>query len=352
MRDVAIVSFAQLPSVRCETQKNYTEMSVPVIAEAIEKTGLSRREIDFTCSGSTDYLSGVPFSFVHAVDAIGAWPPISESHVEMDGAWALYEAWVKLQTESYNTALVYCFGNSSTPNDLVDVLGTQMDPYCVAPLGLDSIGAAALQARTVLDTTDYTERDFAEVAVRNRLAAKANPNAQLSGDFNVDSILDHPYIASPLRKHDCAPISDGAAAMLIATGDVARKICERPVWIRGIDHRIEAHGLGVRDLARSSSSAHAAHVAGAADDKIDVAEVYAPFTHQELILRDALGLDDDLSVNPSGGALAANPIMSAGLIRMGEVASRIWKGEADRGLAHATSGPCLQHNLVAVLEGE
>jgi hypothetical protein len=110
--------------------------------------------------------------------------------------------------------------------------------------------------------------------------------------------------------------------------------------------------LGVRDLARSSSSAHAAHVAGAADDKIDVAEVYAPFTHQELILRDALGLDDDLSVNPSGGALAANPIMSAGLIRMGEVASRIWKGEADRGLAHATSGPCLQHNLVAVLEGE
>ena len=79
MRDVAIVSFSQLPSVRCETQKNYIEMSVPVIAEAIEQTGLSRREIDFTCSGSTDYLSGVPFSFVHAVDAIGAWPPISDN---------------------------------------------------------------------------------------------------------------------------------------------------------------------------------------------------------------------------------------------------------------------------------
>ncbi|MEC9466119.1 MAG: thiolase domain-containing protein [Myxococcota bacterium] len=352
MRDVAIVSFAQLPSIRCEKEKNYIEMSVPVITEAIEKTGLSRREIDFTCSGSTDYLSGVPFSFVHAVDAIGAWPPISESHVEMDGAWALYEAWVKLQIEGYDTALVYAFGNSSTPNDLVDVLGTQMDPYCVAPLGLDSISAAALQARAVLDQTDFTERDFAEVAVRNRSAAKANPNAQVAGDFNVDAILDHPYIASPLRKHDCAPISDGAVAMVIATADVARKVCDRPVWIRGIDHRIEAHGLGVRDLTKSNSSAHAAHVAGAADDKLDVAEVYAPFTHQELILRDALGLDDDMSVNPSGGALAANPIMSAGLIRMGEVASRIWQGDADRGLAHATSGHCLQHNMVAVLEGE
>ncbi len=77
-----------------------------------------------------------------------------------------------------------------------------------------------------------------------------------------------------------------------------------------------------------------------------------PLRIKELILRDALGLDDDMSVNPSGGALAANPIMSAGLIRMGEVASRIWQGDADRGLAHATSGHCLQHNMVAVLEGE
>jgi acetyl-CoA acetyltransferase len=58
-----------------------------------------------------------------------------------------------------------------------------------------------------------------------------------------------------------------------------------------------------------------------------------------------------VSVNPSGGALAANPMMSAGLIRIGEAAQRIWSGEADRAVAHATSGPCLQQNLVAVLEG-
>ena len=57
-------------------------------------------------------------------------------------------------------------------------------------------------------------------------------------------------------------------------------------------------------------------------------------------------------INPSGGALAANPVMAAGLIRIGEAASRIMDGSADRALAHATSGPCLQQNLVAVLEGE
>jgi acetyl-CoA acetyltransferase len=84
---------------------------------------------------------------------------------------------------------------------------------------------------------------------------------------------------------------------------------------------------------------------------VDVAELHAPFAHQELILTGALGLGDGVSVNPSGGALAANPMMSAGLIRIGEAAQRIWSGDADRAVAHATSGPCLQQNLVAVLEG-
>ena len=79
--------------------------------------------------------------------------------------------------------------------------------------------------------------------------------------------------------------------------------------------------------------------------------LHAPFAHQELILTEALGLADGVDINPSGGALAANPVMSAGLIRIGESARRIWSGEADRAVAHATSGPCLQQNLVCVLEG-
>ncbi len=59
-----------------------------------------------------------------------------------------------------------------------------------------------------------------------------------------------------------------------------------------------------------------------------------------------------MRINPSGGALAANPMMAAGLIRIGEAAGRIMTGDANRALAHATSGPCLQQNLVCVLEGE
>jgi acetyl-CoA acetyltransferase len=350
MRDVAVISFSQSPSVRRERERNEVEILIPVVADAIERSGLSRDEIGFTCSGSSDYLAGQPFSFVTALDAVAAWPPIRESHVEMDAAWALYEAWVKIQTGEVDTALVYGFGKASM-GDLPEVLGLQLDPYYVAPLWPDAVSLAALQARALLEATPYTERDMAEVAARSRRDARENPFAQVSGEFEVEKLLAEPCLVSPLRRSDCPPISDGAAAVVIAAEGVATRVCDRPAWIRGIDHRIEAHSLGARDLVRAPSAALAAERSGVARAPIDVAEIHAPFTHQELILREALGLGEGVRINPSGGPLAANPMMAAGLIRIGEAANRIRTGEARRAVAHATSGPCLQQNLVCVLEG-
>ncbi|MGG8409602.1 lipid-transfer protein, partial [Streptomyces sp. 12297] len=154
------------------------------------------------------------------------------------------------------------------------------------------------------------------------------------------------------RTGDCPPVGDGAAAVILAAGDTARRLCARPAWITGIDHRIEAHGLGLRDLTDSPSTRLAAERAGLFDRPVDTAELHAPFTSQEVVLRKALRLGDQVAVNPSGGALAANPMMAAGLIRIGEAAARIHRGASDRAVAHATSGPCLQQNLVAVLEGD
>ncbi len=69
-----------------------------------------------------------------------------------------------------------------------------------------------------------------------------------------------------------------------------------------------------------------------------------------LLLRREAGLADDVTINPSGGALASNPMFSAGGIRVGEAARRIWAGESDKALAHATSGPALQQNFMCTLE--
>jgi len=351
MRDVAVVAFTQAPSVRRDLDRNEVEILIPVIHELKQKTGLKNEDVDFVCSGSSDYLAGQAFAFVSGLDAVGAWPPVCESHVEMDGAWALYEAWVKIQMGYAQVALVYGFGKPSM-GDLPITMALQLDPYVLTPLWPDAISLAALQARICLEKGVCTERDMAERAVRDRKNAKDNPFAQVKGDFTVDGILKDPFVVSPLRKHDCAPISDGASAVILAAGDRAKELCKRPAWIRGFEHICEPLDLGVRDLTRSRSTEIAADRAGVGKKKIDVAELSAPFTHQEILIERALGLDDGTRINPSGGALAANPLMAVGLSRIGEAASRIWDGSANRAVAHATSGPCLQQNLVCVLEGD
>ncbi|MFE1408815.1 thiolase domain-containing protein [Streptomyces sp. NPDC058770] len=346
MRDVAIVAFAQTDHLRRTDELSEVEMLMPVLHRVLDRTGLAAGDLGFICSGSSDYLAGRAFSFTMALDGVGACPPVSESHVEMDGAWALYEAWVKLRSGRADTALVYSYGKSS-PGSLRDVLTRQLDPYYVGPLWPDSVALAALQAQALIDAGDTDEAALAAIGARNRTVAADNPHAQLTGPVPAGD-----YVVRPLRTGDCPPVGDGAAAVILAAGDTARALCPRPAWIRGIDHRIEAHGLGVRELTESPSTRLAAERAGVFERPVDTAELHAPFTSQEVVLRKALRLDDTVTVNPSGGALAANPVMAAGLIRLGEAAARIHRGESDRALAHATSGPCLQQNLVAVLEGE
>jgi acetyl-CoA acetyltransferase len=333
-----------------DAQHNETEMLVPTVHAAVEESGIPKADIGFVCSGSLDYLQGGPFAFVSGLDAVGAWPPIRESHVEMDAAWALYEAWIAIQTGEVDSALVYGFGKSS-PGDLHEIMTLQYDPYYVVPLWPSMVDMAAMQARAYLEESGREEGDLAEVAARAQRNGQSNPYAVRMGDVTAEQLLAQPVTHDPLRDADIAPITDGTVAVVIAAGDLARSVCDRPAWIRGIEHRIEAHSLGVRDLTQSESTKAAAVAAGAAGG-IDVAELHAQFSHEELMLAEAMGLDGNTAINPSGGPLASNPVMSTGLVRIGEVARRIWAGDAQRGVAHATSGPCLQQNMVCVLEGK
>jgi acetyl-CoA acetyltransferase len=324
-------------------------MLVPLITDVFEGLGLTKHDIGFWCSGSSDYLAGRAFSFVSAVDATGPVPPINESHVEVDAAWALYEAWIKIQTGDVDTALVYGFGKSSA-GDLRRTLALQLDPYVLAPLWPDSVAIAGLQAQLGIDQGKWSEQAMAEVAVRCRRAAETNAHAQLAGSKDVDALLAEPYLAQPLRKHDCAPITDGAAVIVLAAEDRASSLVERPAWITGIAHAIDSAHLGARDLTSSPSTVTAAAKAGI--DGVEVAELYTPFTHQELLLCAELGLGDDVRITPSGGALAGNPMFAGGLVRIGEAARQIFAGSAGRVLAHSTGGPALQQNLVCVMEGK
>jgi acetyl-CoA acetyltransferase len=349
VRDVAIVGFAQRQLQNYDGSPTCAELLVPILAECYEQTGWTKADVGFWCSGSSDYLAGRSFSFVSAIDAIGVLPPVNESHVEMDAAWALYEAWLKIQSGEVDTAIAFGFGKSSA-GQLRRTLAMQLDPYTMTPLWPDTVSLAALQARAGLDAGRWDEKEMAAVVSRSMASAESNPNAVRSGGRDVAELLAKPMFADPLRKHDCAPVTDGAVALVLAAGDRAREIQDNPAWITGFAHNTDGLHLGTRDLAVSASAERAVQAAGGSEG-VEVAELHAPFSHQELILRSALGLGDDVTLNPSGGALSGNPMFAGGAIRFGEAATRIWDRSASKALAHATSGPALQQNLVCILEG-
>ena len=339
-KDIAIVGWAQTPMVR-RTELTETQMLMRVITDLLEPLHLTRADIDFTCLGSCDYITGQAFSFVSNLDAIGAWPPKRDSHVEMDGAWALYEAWLRLQEGDIEIAVVTGSGRSST-GDPELIYPMEMDPFFLAPLGADPLTFAALQARAVIAAGIADERRMAEVSIRSRGSSR--------GVSQVDELLKRDYVREPLRRHDIPPITDGAAAMILATGPRARKLVKRPAYITGFDHRTECHNPSFRRLDDSPSTRIAAEAAGLGDGPVEIAELQAAFSHEELLLRHVLGFGKDVRVNPSGGALKSNPIMATGLSRIGHAADHIFSG-GRRALAHSTSGPCLQQNLICIVEG-
>ncbi|MGB7364092.1 MAG: lipid-transfer protein, partial [Rhodococcus sp. (in: high G+C Gram-positive bacteria)] len=175
MREVAVVGYAHAPHVRStDGTTNGVEMLVPVFQSLYDQLSITKSDIGFWCSGSSDYLAGRAFSFISAIDSIGAVPPVNESHVEMDAAWALYEAWVKIATGQVDTALVYGFGKSSA-GPLPSILALQTDPYVVAPLWPDSISMAGLQARMGIDAGRWDDRAMADVVADSRRQAAQRP---------------------------------------------------------------------------------------------------------------------------------------------------------------------------------
>lgn len=355
MRDVAVVAFAQSPCLAANRRDDMAEILLPVVREALAVAGIGRDDIGFYASGSHDFYEGRTFAYIESLDAVGAWPPVSESHVEMDAAWAFYEAWAWLQLGEGDIALVYGIGRGSLPADLDQVMPAQLDPYFLAPLRPHRDAIAALQACALITAGLTSEQQMAEVVARSLAVAAANPMAQKAGRFAVADLMAAPYVASPLREHDIAPVGDAAAVVVLAAGKTARRLATRPAWVRGMDHRMDTHYPGMRDLTEAGAvrlaGERAAELAGFPARDVDVAELHTEYSYAEPLLADALGLSGVI-INPSGGPLAGRPVTATGLVRIGEAARHILQGSAGRALAHATSGPALQQNLVCLLEGD
>jgi acetyl-CoA acetyltransferase len=177
LRNVAVVGFAQMPTIARDEHRMSTEMLYPVVREALAQVGATRYDIDYQVSASTDYADGRPFGFVAALDVMGSWPPRQDLHLEMDATFAAYYAWVKIQTGEVDTAII-CGHGKTSEGEPDRVYNLQLEPYYHAAMGLDPT-STALQASAYMARTGVSDADLAEIAARNRAAGRGNPDAQL-----------------------------------------------------------------------------------------------------------------------------------------------------------------------------
>ena len=380
MDKVGIVGVAQTKYEADKIDQTYSELVFEVVKKLHEDLGITNDDVGCVITSSNDFNDGRTIANMAIQDAVGAVRK-SESRVSGDGAFAYIYGAMRILSEYYDTVLVVSHCKCSEGNQYL-INNSIFDPFYQRHLGLDQISAAGLMANMYMTKYGVSEEQAARVVVKNRMNALNNPYAHLQEKVSFEDVLNSSMMAYPLKELDFPPFSDGAVAMLLAKEEIAKKMTDTPVWLKGYGSCTDAYYLGHRDmidLVGLEGAARAAYkMANISDpiNEIDVAEVYDAFSVHELMSYEALKfcakgeggslidtgeteMNGAIPVNPSGGVLSSNPTMANGLIRVAEIALQLMGKAGKRqipdakiGLANGMNGICSQGNIVLIFGGE
>ena len=376
MDRIAVVGVGQTKYERRKKGEIFYDLVYEVTVKAMEDAGFTLNDIDNVITISNDFWDGRTISCMAVQEAAGAHDK-NVSTVEGDGTFGAFYGAMRV-LGGFGTTLVVAHSKGSE-GDPRFITNGMFDPIYHRPLGIEALSASALQANAYMEKYHLAEEQFAAVSVKNHGNARKNPLAQLPMDITVEDVMQSRKIADPLKLLDCSPISDGAAAIIIANEERARKAHKKPVWIKGIAHCSEAYFLGDRDLAEPIALREAARkayaMAGIHDPlkEIDVVELYDAFSYMEPLWLEGLGfcgpgeggrmiekkistMDGSLPVNPSGGVLSAHPVLAAGLARIIEGVLQIREEAGEHqvdsvktALAQGINGPCGQSHCIWIM---
>jgi len=380
MEPVAIVGVGMTQIKRERKADGYPDLVYEASRAALDDAGMTIDQVDNVITISNDFFDGRTISSMAIQDACGSFDK-NVSTVEGDGTFGAFYGLMRILSGSYGTTLV-CAHHKGSESEMPLITNAMFDPIYARFLGIDAVTSSALQARAYMAKYGITEEQCAMVSVKNHGNAFKNPVAQLPLELTVEKVMSSPYIADPIKLLDCSPISDGAATVILASGERAKKITDKPVWVKGVAHCSSAYHLGDRNLycvcALDEAAKKAYSMAGIGDPAkdIDLVELYDAFSYMEPLWLEGLGLcerggggeltasgktaiDGELPVNASGGCLSGNPILVAGLNRIIEAALQV-RGDAGEhqvdgvktALAHGINGPCGQSHCVWILGGE
>ena len=332
-----------------EDSRSIPEMVLAAVQTALADAGIDYGAIDSVVTASVDLFDGITASNIAVTEVVGAVMK-PETRISADGLAAIAHGACQIWSGAYETVLVVAHAKTSMAR-YQELTQWAMDPIHVQPLGVDFLTCAGLQARLLAHGDAGADRRWAQIAADRRGRA-SRPLAPAS---SVEEILASKPVALPLRQGMCAPMGDGACAIVLrgaATG------AQGPV-LRGIGYDLEPHALGDRDLThwhgleRALQRACKTAELQRAYAHFDFAEPSCLFAHEEELFTAAVKLREDTEISADGGLLAACVPVVAGMSRLA-TATRQLRGAEDggrRALVHGTWGPVAQGQVVAILEG-
>ena len=350
-RAVAIVGVGQTKHGRRD-DVSYKELVYEAVKAALEDAGISPEDIEAVVHGTMpSAMEGIGAIHLHMTDAMAAFgkPLIRVATCGSVGISTAHAAFYHVASGLFD--VVMAVGSEKMlENDPQGTMSTVADPWFQRPFIGGALGVFSMQSNQYAHRYNLPEERVRQAAalisVNHHTNALDNPYAHIRMKITVDDVLKSRIIAYPSRLLDVCPSSDGACVVIFASQEKAKSFPKKPAWVKGLSYCGDEHFFGDSDKVVWDSAIIAAKevykMAGISNPRkeLDVAEVYNPFTYQELIFYECFGFCDmgeacklvedgvtlrggELPCDPSGGTLCTNPIGATGLIRVGEAALQV-----------------------------
>jgi len=345
---------------------SFRDIVISAGTEAIEDANLGGKEIEAMYIGN---MSGGRFIAQEHISALIAdysglasinIPSIRVEAGDASGGVALKEAYISVASGIHDIVIAAGAEKVTDVGSAMEIMDSSIDQEWEAFHGATLAGLYAMMARLHMHEFGSQEEDLAKISVKNHRNAVKNPKAQFRREIRVEDVLNSPYVAEPLKVLDSAPISDGAAVLILASEDVARKFTDTLVYIDSIvqssDYLAVQSRKDILEMrAVKTATRKALKLAGCGLKDIDVFEMHDSFTITELLLYENVGiaekgkghelvregaveLDGDMPVNPSGGLKACGHAVGATGIRQAcEIALQL-RGDAGKRQVDAERG--------------
>jgi acetyl-CoA C-acetyltransferase len=314
-------------------------------------------------SGEFEGQTGVPNALAHDLAAVPAYTARIDQTSSSGGA-GVYAAWQSVASGASEMTLLVG-GEKMThrsTGDATDVIASLTHPVEYKH-GVTLPSFAGMTARLYLDTYDAPRESLGKVAVKNHRNGVDNPHAQFRKEVDLETVLESPIVADPLRLYDFCPITDGSAALLFCPESVAREYADEYAVISGIGGATDTHVVHERADPTTmggvvNSSEIAYEMADVEPDDVDVAELHDMFTILEFLQSEDLGFfekgegwkavdagvtdrDGDLPINTSGGLKSkGHPLGASGVAQAYEIYAQLVGEAGDRQVDAETGLAC------------